>query len=88
MQTKKGKVDLHSLYFQTAAQNSTVSGQPQRITFQLEVAPGQTVEQSYTIPAEGYTVEYDLKMNGMDNLVGNENVRFFWQDRMPQFEND
>lgn len=88
VQTKKGKVDLHSLYFQTAAQNSTVSGQPQRITFQLEVAPGQTVEQSYTIPAEGYTVEYDLKMNGMDNLVGNENVRFFWQDRMPQFEND
>ncbi|OIN59610.1 membrane protein insertase YidC [Arsenicibacter rosenii] len=88
VQTKRGKVDLHSLYFQTAAQNTTVSGQPQRITFQLEVAPGQTVEQSYTIPAEGYTVEYDLKMNGLDNLVGNENVRFFWQDRMPQFEND
>lgn len=86
--TKSGKVDLHKLYFQTATQNATVDGQPLKITFQLQLAPGQTVEQTYTMPAEGYILEYDLKLNGLDNVVNNENPRFVWQDKMPQFEND
>lgn len=86
--TKRGKVDLHKLYYQTATQNTILGGQPVRITFQLQLAPGQTVEQTYTIPAEGYVLEYDLKLNGLNEVVGNDNVRFFWQDKMPQLEND
>ena len=86
--TKNGKVDLHKLYFQTTAQSATVGGQPLKVSFQLQVAPGQTVEQVYTIPAEGYVLEYDLKLNGLDNVVGTNNVRFYWLDKMPQFEND
>ena len=86
--TSRGKVDLHKLYYQTTTQNSVVSGKPQQITFRAEAGPGQSVEQVYTIPAGGYVLDYDLKLNGLNNLVGNDNIRFLWQDKMRQYEND
>lgn len=84
--TNRGKVDLHQLYYQTATQNGTVNGQPQQIVFRAEVAPGQSVEQVYTIPAEGYVLDYDLKLNGLTSATGD--VRFVWEDKMRQYEND
>jgi YidC/Oxa1 family membrane protein insertase len=86
--TSRGKVDLHQLYYQTTTQSGTVNGQPQQITFRAEIAPGQSVEQVYTVPAEGYVLNYDLKLNGLGNTVGNDNIRFFWEDKMRQYEND
>ena len=86
--TNRGKVDLHKLYYQTTAQNSTVNGQPQQLTFRAEVAPGQSVEQVYTVPAEGYVLEYGLKLTGLGNTVTNDNIRFLWEDKMRQYEND
>ncbi len=86
--TNRGIVDLHRLYYQTDTQSGTVSGGPQTITFRAEVAPGQSVEQVYTIPAEGYVLNYNLKLNGLNNTVSNDNIRFFWQDHMQQYEND
>ncbi|MVM34519.1 membrane protein insertase YidC [Spirosoma sp. HMF4905] len=88
LSTNQGKIDLHKLYYQTTAQNSTVSGQPQQLVFRAEVAPGQSVEQIYTIPAGGYVLDYDLKLNGLSNTVTNDNIRFFWEDKMRQYEND
>ena len=86
--TGRGKVDLYKLYYQTTTQNGTVSGQPQSIVFRAEVGPGQSVEQVYTVPAEGYVLDYDLKLNGLNSVVGNDNIRFLWMDRMQQYEND
>jgi YidC/Oxa1 family membrane protein insertase len=88
--TKTGTVDLHTLYFQTDAQSGTAAGQGQTVTFRAEVAPGQAVEQTYTIPAAGYVIDYALKANGLDNVLGmgNGDVRFVWQDQMQQYEND
>lgn len=86
--TGRTKVDLHKLYYQTTAQNGAVSGQPLRITFRAEIGPGQSVEQVYTVPTEGYVLGYDLKLNGLNTLVTNDNIRFLWQDKMRQYEND
>ncbi|NID09431.1 membrane protein insertase YidC [Fibrivirga algicola] len=86
--TKTGKVDLHGLYFQTNAQGGTVTGQPQVITFRAEIGAGQAIEQTYTVPATGYTIDYALKATNLDNVLGNGEVRYQWEDRMPQFEND
>lgn len=85
--TNTGKVDLHKLYYQTTAGNTVGSAQPTQVTFRAEVAPGQSVEQVYTVPADGYAIDYNLRLNGLTN-VGNENIRFFWQDKMQQYEND
>lgn len=86
--TNRGKVDLHRLFYATTAQSGIVPGKGQAITFRAEVAPGQSVEQTYTVPATGYTIDYDLKLNGLQNTVGAENLHFVWQSRMQQFEND
>jgi YidC/Oxa1 family membrane protein insertase len=88
MPTNQGKVDLHKLYYQTATQSGTVSGSAQQIVFRAEIGPGQSVEQVYAMPAEGYVLDYDLKLNGLTSLVGNDNIRFLWMDRMQQYEND
>jgi YidC/Oxa1 family membrane protein insertase len=86
--TNRGKVDLHQLYYQTTTQHSVVSGQPQQIVFRAEVAPGQAVEQVYIVPAEGYVLDYDLKLNGLDNSLASGDIRFLWADEMRQYEND
>ncbi|AQG79171.1 membrane protein insertase YidC [Spirosoma montaniterrae] len=86
--TNRGKVDLHQLYFQTAAAGGIANGKPQQIAFRAEVAPGQVIEQVYTVPAEGYVINYDLKLTGLSNVAGNENIHFVWEDRMRQYEND
>ncbi|GAB3508668.1 membrane protein insertase YidC [Spirosoma knui] len=86
--TNRGKVDLHKLYYQTSTQSGSVGSQPQQITFRAEVAAGQSVEQVYTLPVEGYEIAYGLKVNGLDNTVTNDNIRFYWEDKMRQYEND
>ncbi|MGV3560628.1 membrane protein insertase YidC [Larkinella arboricola] len=87
--TNRGKVNVEKLYFETTTPaQSTVQGNAQTITFRLALSPTQTVEQTYTIPAKGYVVDYDLKLNGLDNIVTNNDIRFLWQDKMRQFEND
>ncbi|MGA0560538.1 membrane protein insertase YidC [Larkinella sp. VNQ87] len=87
--TNQGKVNVEKLYFETATPaQSTVQGNAQTVTFKLALSPTQTVEQTYTIPAKGFVVEYDLKLSGLDNVVTNNDIRFLWQDKMRQFEND
>jgi len=87
--TNRGRINLDKLYFQTnASATSTVQNGSQQITFRLTLSPTESVEQIYTIPATGYVIDYDLKLNGLSSVVGNQDVRFLWEDKMRQFEND
>lgn len=86
--TRRGPVDLYQLYYQTDAQGGPVVGQPKSVTFRAEIAPGQFVEQTYTVPAEGYVLNYGLKLNGLDDVVTADNLRLLWEDKMRQYEND
>lgn len=86
--TRTGNVDLHSLYYQTDSQGGTVAGQPQVITFRADLGNGQAVEQTYTVPVSGYVLDYNLKTSNLDNVLGQGNARFLWEDRMQQYEND
>lgn len=85
--TSRGRVDLHKLYYQTDAQSVSDSAKATTVAFKVEVAPGQSVEQAYSVPASGYVIGYNLRLNGLTN-VGNDNIRFLWQDKMRQYEND
>ncbi len=85
--TKTGTLSLQNLYFQTTATGGTATGQPQVIRFVAQ-AGGQTIEQTYTLPATGYSVDYALKTSGLDNVPGRDTLRLTWEDRMQQYEND
>jgi len=87
--TSRGNVDLAKLYYQTTAPaTQAVQGTPKTLSFSLQLTQGGTITQTYTIPAEGYVVDYDLNLKGLDGAVGNNDLRFRWKDRMQQFEND
>ncbi len=86
--TQRGVVDLHDIYYQTAGLSPVVSGKPQQLTFRAEPTPGHVVEQTYTLPIEGYTISYNLNLKGLENTLAPGDLRFRWQDKMLPYEND
>lgn len=88
-QTNLQTINLGELYFKTDDQNpGIVKGQSKSVRFRLTISSGQYIEQTYTLPAEGYLLDYDLKFIGIDNLVKNEPIRFTWIDKLKKLEQD
>ncbi len=87
--TPKGPVNVSELYFTTNGSSQTIkAGQTATLSFKLEIAPNQYVEQLYTVQGKGYSVDYDLKLVGMDAALAKEPVRLQWRDALKQYEND
>jgi YidC/Oxa1 family membrane protein insertase len=80
--TTKNKLKLSSMYF--VASNASRSS----VSFKVQLANNQTIEQTYTLAATGYTLDYDLKLNGLDGILKNEAIKLNWEDKLKQFEND
>ena len=79
-------VNFANLNFQPSAITPTDKG-GQRLTFTAPVAGG-TIEQTYTLPADSYEVNYNLKLNNLQNSVAQEPLTFTFQDRVRQTEQD
>jgi YidC/Oxa1 family membrane protein insertase len=87
--TNKGTVNLADLYFNTDAQSQTVvAGKSTKVTFRLPLGTNQYVEQTYTVQGNGYLVDYDVQLVGLDRLVKNDATRLIWQDKLKQLDND
>ncbi len=86
--TRRGPVDLHELYYQTTATGNLPAGKAGQITFRADLGSGRVVVQTYTLPAEGYTIGYGLTLTGLDNTIAPGDLRFRWQDKMRPYEND
>jgi YidC/Oxa1 family membrane protein insertase len=90
-QTKSGRtIKLSDLYFQpSAVANLTVKDKPARsVTFTAQVAPGQSIEQVYTLQDDSYQVGYQLNFRGMDALVAQQPVLLTWTDELKRLEKD
>ncbi|GAB2535270.1 membrane protein insertase YidC [Rufibacter soli] len=90
-QTKSGRtIKLSDLYFQpSAVANLTVKDKPARsVTFVAQVAPGQSIEQVYTLQDDSYQVGYQLNFRGMDALVAQQPVLLTWIDELKRLEKD
>jgi len=66
--THKGNVDLSQLFFKVASQTAN------SVTFALEISASEVVEQTYTLPAEGYKVDYTVKTNLAQGTIKNEPI--------------
>lgn len=87
--TNKGTVNLSELYFTTDAQSQTITaGKSAKISFRLPLGTNQYVEQTYTVQGNGYLIDYDVQLVGLDGLVKNEPTRLVWQDKLKQLDND
>ncbi|WP_210490538.1 membrane protein insertase YidC [Rufibacter aurantiacus] len=90
-QTKDGKtIRLSDLFFQpSAVSNVTVNEKPAKaITFTAQVAPGQSIEQVYTLQDDSYEVGYQLNFRGMEALVAQQPILLTWTDKLKRLEKD
>ncbi|AKQ45310.1 membrane protein [Rufibacter radiotolerans] len=90
-QTKSGRtIKLSDLFFQpSAVANLTVKEKPAKaITFTAQVAPGQSIEQVYTLQDDSYQVGYQLHFRGMEGVVAQQPVVLTWTDELKRLEKD
>ncbi|WP_345161798.1 membrane protein insertase YidC [Nibribacter koreensis] len=90
-QTNSGRtVRLNDLFFQpSAVKNTTVNKLPAKvITFSAQVAPGQTIEQVYTLVDQSYEVGYQLNFRGMEQMVAQKPIMLTWTDNLKRLEKD
>ena len=87
--TTKGKVDLNKLYFNTNSVGGVVDeGKTEKVIFTLQLANGQTVEQTYTLAGKGFLLDNDLKLTGLDGILKNESVKLNWVENVRPTEKD
>ncbi len=87
--TTKGNIDLNKLYFSTNSVGGIVAeGKTDKVIFTLQLATGQTVEQSYSLAGSGFLVDNDLKLTGLDGILKNESVKMNWLENVRPTEKD
>ena len=83
--TLDGKtIDFAALNFQTSGPTATADG-GQQLAFTAPVGAG-SITQTYTLPAKGYEVKYNLKLAGVP--VAQEPLQWSFQDNVRQTEQD
>jgi len=87
--TTKGNIDLNKLYFNTSSVGGTVAeGKTEKVVFNLQLANGQSVEQSYTLAGSGFLLDNDLKLTGLNGILKNESVKLNWLENVRPTEKD
>jgi YidC/Oxa1 family membrane protein insertase len=87
--TTKGNIDLSKLYFTTNSTGGTVTeGKTVKAVFTLQLANGQTVEQSYSLAGSGFLLDNNLKLTGLDGILKNESVKMNWLENVRPTEKD
>lgn len=77
-----GSVDLSKLYFKVASQTAN------SVTFALEIAPNEVVQQTYVLPAQGFKLDYNVKVNLTQGTLKNEPVQFTANVKFKRTEKD
>ncbi|MEN8247875.1 MAG: membrane protein insertase YidC [Bacteroidota bacterium] len=57
------------------------------VTFSLKNSSGGVLQQVYEIPKSGYQVNYSIRHEGMDHLLGSDLI-LDWQNNLKSFEKD
>jgi YidC/Oxa1 family membrane protein insertase len=87
--TTKGNIDLNKLYFNTTSTGRIVAeGKTEKVVFNLQLANGQSVEQTYSLAGSGFLLDNDLKLTGLDGILKNESVKLNWLENVRPTEKD
>ncbi len=91
VRTSQGKsLDLLKLYYQAETKDvKTKAGINQQITFTAQVAKGKYIRQVYTLGKEGYSLDYDLEMKGLEKEIqAQDSLQLYWKSDLKRFETD
>jgi YidC/Oxa1 family membrane protein insertase len=79
-------VDITNLYF-TGGQITKDANGNQVVTFQAQAPQGTLIHQ-YVIKANNYMIDFNLGVNGVNNLLAQNTINFTWQNRAVQLQKD
>lgn len=79
--TTYGDMDLNALYYQASSDGKSA-------TFTITGQNGEKIERKYTLQDAGYVVDYDLKFDGLNQIIRQEPIRFNWVDKMKKVEKE
>jgi len=76
-----GKINTADLYFKPKVNGNS-------ITLTATLDGGQSISQVYTLQADGYKLDYDLKFNNMNQIIDSSNpaVRLQWHNYLDKLE--
>ena len=85
--TTKGIINISDLYFNTASKGKVITkGDTAIVIYTLTVDANNSIEQKYVIPGSGYKIDYEIKVNGLQNNILGDQLNFVWLNRMKRFE--
>lgn len=75
-------VKSSQLFYQTNKEGET------KVTFTADAGAGRSFQQVYTLRPDSYHVDYELKFNGLQNVVNapNGSIRLSWVDYLDKLE--
>ncbi|KPM49234.1 membrane protein insertase YidC [Jiulongibacter sediminis] len=82
VQTPTGPLNLTDLYFQVNSNDNKSA------VFNLTLANGESIEQTYTLADEGFALDYDLNFNGTSRSIQNQPINVKWENKLKKLEND
>lgn len=83
--TNKKPVDLYKLYY--AAYETNV-GDNKVVTFKTDAGDGKTISHSYSLGAEGFTIEYQVQATGFGAELPNLPLTLDWREQVERIEYD
>ena len=74
-----GKVNTGDLYFTPSINGNTIS-------FRADAGNGQYFEQTYTLSADNYHLDYKIGGNGLQNILAGNQIRLNWINYLDKLE--
>ena len=78
-------IDVNQLYFHANTANAT-GRDTMEVRFTMEVAPGKQIQKVYRLPAKGYQMWHDIKLEGLDDVIAGQDVVLTWHNKIKRLE--
>ncbi|MCG8323588.1 MAG: membrane protein insertase YidC [Cytophagales bacterium] len=78
-------IDLNQLYYEVNTRK-TGSNDTTEVRFTMEVASGSRIEKIYKLPAKGYQLWHQLKFEGLESVIANQDVVLTWHNKIKRLE--
>jgi YidC/Oxa1 family membrane protein insertase len=87
IKTTQGNINLADFYFKPNQSSKTIiKGDTLKLIYNLDLGGNNSIVQTYTLAGGSYVIGYDLKVNGLDNVISGDELSLVWSNEMKRFE--
>src|SRR5690554_3520281 len=86
--SQTGPLSLNDFYFDVDTRQITVDEVPaQELTFTANVGNG-SIRRIYTLSSEGYLLDHRIAIDGLGNLLNDQDITINWEEKLNKLEAD